>query len=110
MIRGKSRPRTARLPLLAAGWHGLHSRRVHGAFLAGDEVAMYVIEALSMGRPLMFERANGEKQALKLAEQMRAAFMPREGRELVVRGPEALLAWWSARASAWQALNTPDVT
>jgi hypothetical protein len=66
---------------------------------------MYVIEALSMGRPVLCVRASGEKAARRHADAMRAAFTPRQGREIIVRGPDAPVAWWTARASSWQALG-----
>jgi hypothetical protein len=65
----------------------------------------FVIEALAMGDQILFASASSERIALSKATEMRHAFGPTEGREIVVRSDEGVLGWWIVRHCRWVPLG-----
>jgi hypothetical protein len=62
---------------------------------------VYRIEALMMGRPVMFARAKDEAAARSGALLMMRCFAPLEGREIVLLAMGAPLAAWKAVDRSW---------
>ena len=66
---------------------------------------MFSVEAVAMGRTILFVSAPDAQAALARARSMVDTYSPRVGREIVVRGPSSTIAWWTAGADGWLPLG-----